>query len=131
VDIFRAPSPINKATLLKISTMSDEESKLTNIIKNLQYEVVVEKKMFFGNYKPRVLRMYLRGEGYFMSYGYVGSVVPKNEFELQIDDYAIDISETEFEMHNSDMKYTFKVSKSGAKNVTEKINGLIRHHFNL
>jgi len=44
--------------------------------------------MFFGNYKARILKMYRRGEALYMSYWYLDAKTPKNEFELQINDYA-------------------------------------------
>jgi hypothetical protein len=49
---------------------------------------MLEKKMFFGNYKPRILKVYKRRDGLFMSYWCLGADSPKNEFELQMNDYA-------------------------------------------
>ena len=43
-------------------------------------EIVLEKQMFFGNYKPRILKMYDRESKLFMSYWYLDKNVPKNEF---------------------------------------------------
>lgn len=34
--------------------------------------------MFFGNYKPRILKVYRKGEGLYMSYWYIDAKVPKN-----------------------------------------------------
>lgn len=46
--------------------------------------------MFLGNYKPRVLKIYPDNSGkkLFMSYWYLDSTAPKNEFELRLGDYA-------------------------------------------
>jgi 2-hydroxy-3-keto-5-methylthiopentenyl-1-phosphate phosphatase len=68
--------------------LSSSENKETNVEKHFQYEIVLQKKMFFGNYKTRVLKMYRRTNSLFMSYWYLGAKEPKNEFELQMNDYA-------------------------------------------
>lgn len=95
-----------------------------------RYEVAVEKKMFFGNYKPRILKVYKRGESLYMSYWYIDAKVPKNEFELMINDYAQSISKTEFDVCNRDVKYTFKVGKQNhVEGVVNEINALIRKHY--
>lgn len=44
-----------------------------------------------------------------MSYWYLDKNVPKNEFEIKINDYAQVISVNEFCVKNDDDKYTFRV----------------------
>lgn len=70
--------------------------------------------MFFGNYKPRILKVYRKGEGLYMSYWYIDGKTPKNEFQLMINDYAQVLNKTEFDVCNKDVKYTFKVTKNNS-----------------
>jgi hypothetical protein len=46
-----------------------------------------------------------------MSYWYLGGDAPKNEFELQMNDYAEVEGKCEFSVHNNEAKYSFKVAK--------------------
>lgn len=68
--------------------------------------------MFFGNFKPRILKVYEKDEGLFMSYWYLDGKVPKNQFELMINDYAIVTTKNEFDVCNKDIKYTFRTLKN-------------------
>ena len=47
--------------------------------------------MFFGNYKPRCLTISKIDERLVMAYRYIPSKKVKNEFELNLNDYAATI----------------------------------------
>ena len=61
-----------------------EESPSKKIGKFL-FERVLEKRMFFGNYKPRYLTIEKVGGRLMMAYRYIPSKKVKNEFELTFD----------------------------------------------
>ena len=62
--------------------VTEKDLRLTEIeikpVKKFKMEVVLEKQMFFGNYKPRILKMYDRESKLYMSYWYLDKNVPKN-----------------------------------------------------
>jgi hypothetical protein len=67
-----------------------------------------------------------------MSYWYLGAKSPKNEFELQMNDYAQRVSKSEFNVHNNETKYTFKVAEDDRlEKIVDDINLLIRQHYQL
>ncbi len=47
-----------------------------------------------------------------------------------INDYALEISKSEFDVCNRDVKYTFKVSKQdNVANIVDNINNIIKKHY--
>ena len=62
--------------------VSEKDLRMTEVqmkpIKQTKMEIVLEKQMFFGNYKPRILKMYDRDLKLYMSYWYLDKDVPKN-----------------------------------------------------
>ena len=62
--------------------VSEKDLRMTEVqmkpIKQTKMEIILEKQMFFGNYKPRILKMYDRDLKLYMSYWYLDKDVPKN-----------------------------------------------------
>lgn len=52
--------------------------------------------MFFGNYKPRCLTIEKLAGSLLMAYRYLPSKKVKNEFELNLNDYAVATKKNEF-----------------------------------
>lgn len=77
-NIFKQVSPLNKDVLLKMCNQGSDLSTNSSTDKSVEFVISLEKRMFFGNYKPRVLKMYRRGEGLYMSYWYLDGKAPKN-----------------------------------------------------
>jgi hypothetical protein len=75
------------------------------------FEVPLEKKMFFGNFKLRLLTISNINGRLFMSYRYLPSKKIKREFELSLNDYAQTSKEEQFEVITSEKKYCFRVKK--------------------
>ena len=68
--------------------LSEEQSPKKKVGKFL-FEKALEKKMFFGNYKPRYLTIEKIEGSVIMAYRYIPSKKIKNEFELNLNDYAV------------------------------------------
>lgn len=71
---------------------SSEKQASSNSGSKLLFELGVEKKMFFGNFKPRILKMSVRQESLFMGYWYTDGKTPKNEFEIVLGDCAVGLN---------------------------------------
>lgn len=67
--------------------------------------------MFFGNYKPRYLTIERVGTRLLMAYRYIPSKKVKNEFELNMNDYAESGKNGEFDVITTDKRYTFRIGK--------------------
>lgn len=65
------------------------------------FELVVEKKMFFGNFKPRLLTIEARGSTLTMAYRYLDNKEPKKQLVLNFNDYALPSKGDEFEVVTS------------------------------
>ena len=78
-------------------------------------EIALEKRMFFGNFKPRLLAMSIKEGSLFMAYKYVDTKAVKNEFQLSMNDYAQTTSKNEFEVVNDESRYNFKVSNRSSE----------------
>ena len=86
--------------------------------------------MFFGNFKPRVLKLQKKQGGLFMSYWYVNGAVAKNEFELVLGDRVESKGKGVFEVSNKEEKYVFKVEKEEeGENLVERLNKIIISFF--
>ena len=81
--IFSIPPPITKEEL-----SSQGEQSPTKKVGSFLFERALEKRMFFGNYKPRYLTIEKVGTRLLMAYRYIPSKKVKNEFELNMNDYA-------------------------------------------
>ena len=68
--------------------------------------------MFFGNYKPRYLTIEKVGVRLLMAYRYIPSKKVKNEFELNMNDYAEAAKNGEFEVVTTDKRYYFRLGKN-------------------
>lgn len=54
----------------------------------LLLELAVEKRMFFGNFKSRLLTIASDSQGLQMAYRYIDTRKIKREFKLGLNDYA-------------------------------------------
>ena len=52
------------------------------------FRSAVEKRMFFGNYKPRMLVLFRRNSQLWLAYKSVQSSITKREISLSAKDYA-------------------------------------------
>ena len=76
--------------------------------------------MFFGNYKPRYLTISKVRSRLMMAYRYIPSKAIKNEFELNMNDYALATKGGEFEVVTSDKCYNFRIGQGeSAEGVVE------------
>ena len=67
-----------------------------------------------------------------MAYRYIPSKKVKNEFELNMNDYAEACKNNEFEVVTTDKRYNFKLVKNeSAQKVVSDINAVIRSRFSL
>ena len=125
--IFNEEAPISKEEL----TMENQEAREEKPGVFL-FEKVLEKKMFFGNYKPRCLTISKSGDRLVMAYRYVPTRKVKNQFQLNLNDYAAVIKENEFEVVTTDKRYQFRLQKNeSSAQVVEQINNLIRKGYSL
>ncbi len=67
--------------------------------------------MFFGNFKPRLLTISKTDGRLFMAYRYLPTKKIKNEFELNLNDYAQSLKGNEFEVVTGDKRYCFRGGK--------------------
>ena len=81
-EVFDLPPPIPVLLKTRSSELSESSSD------NFMYEVEVEKKMFFGNFKPRLVTIESLGGRLTMAYRYLPTRKVRNEFELNLNDYA-------------------------------------------
>ena len=96
------------------------------------FERSLEKRMFFGNYKPRCLTIEKVERQLIMAYRYMPSKKVKNEFELNLNDYAAVLKNNEFEVVTNDKHYIFRVGKSeNPEKVVNEINAVIRNSYAL
>lgn len=90
----------------------------------------VEKRMFFGNFKPRLLVLFRRNSQLWLAYKYLQSSITKREVSLSAKDFAEKLSQDDFVVKCLDVKYFFKAPDMAAI-WCEEINESIRQHFNL
>jgi hypothetical protein len=96
------------------------------------FERALEKRMFFGNYKPRLLTVEEVGGRLLMAYRYIPSKRVKHEFELNLNDYAVPLKNNEFEVVTTDKRYRFRVGKQqSTEAMVEEINAVIRSRYAL
>lgn len=69
----------------------------------------VLKRMFFGNYKPRLLVLSLNNDRLMLAYKYVDTFVTKRALSLGVRDYAETENDSDFMVRSEDTKYFFKV----------------------
>ena len=88
--------------------------------------------MFFGNFKPRLLTISKVDGRLLMAYRYLPSKTIKNEFELNLNDYAQSCKNSEFEVITNDKKYSFRVKKGhDTEEMVNKINSIIKKGYQL
>ena len=88
--------------------------------------------MFFGNYKPRCLTISKIGDRLIMAYRYIPSKKVKNEFELNLNDYAATLKNNEFEVVTTDKRYRFRTIKNESPEVVvSDINAVIKKGYAL
>lgn len=123
-EIFTIEPPIFKEEL-KSQQEQEKEGEFL-------FEVPLEKKMFFGNFKPRLLTITKADGRLFMAYRYLPTKKIKNEFELNLNDYAQPLKGNEFEVVTGDKRYCFRGGKGQEVNeIVEKINSIIKKGYKL
>lgn len=88
--------------------------------------------MFFGNFKPRLLTISRMNTRLTMAYRYLPSKEIKNEFELNLNDFAEELKNNQFEVVTGDKRYCFKCGKGQVvAEVVERINNIIKKEYHL
>ncbi len=72
-----APIQIDEVKVNPVNLLGDSPKK--NSQDEELFSAVLEKKMFFGNYKPRILSLYRKRGKLYFAYKYVETKITKNE----------------------------------------------------
>lgn len=92
---------------------------------------MVEKRMLFGNFKPRLLTV-MREKGLRMAYRYAQSRQVKREWAVGANDYACLKAGREFEAVSQGNTFVFRAnSEQAAAGAIESINRMIRATYKL
>lgn len=88
--------------------------------------------MFFGNFKPRLLTISRLNKRLMMAYRYLPSKQVKHEFELNLNDFAEEGKNGQFEVVTGDKRYCFRCTKGqDVTQVVQTINNIIRKEYQL
>ena len=68
--------------------LSQQEISNTNFTSEFAFEMIVEKRMTFGNFKPRLLTISSQDQNLIMAYRYHPSREIKRSLALDLNDYA-------------------------------------------
>jgi hypothetical protein len=91
------------------------------------FSAVLEKKMFFGNFKPRILALYRKRGKLYFAYKYVDTKITKNEVEINMNDYCQKISTDQMEIKSDDKQYVFRCQGiQSIDKIVEEVNAIIR-----